>query len=957
MRPRTRPTSAFAQSFLIFTCLSGSSIAILRAVAIIVPAILGGLAVLVVVTVSVIASSKNKRKTAAKAPASAQPRILVHSINDDRCVGCDACVAVCPTNVLDLVDNKSRVLRFEDCIQCEACMWACPTEALVMHLEGNQPPPLKVPDIDENFETPIKGQYLIGEVSGKPLVKNAANLGRMVIEHMLRNGLHKGAASSPNPQAQAVDVAIVGSGPAGLSTALSCIYHGLSYVVLEKEQLVASTIARYPKGKLVMAEPYDVVNRSFLPVFDSSKEQIIPIWEDLMQQVGVTVKKGEAVESVQRDDGAGLFHIKTTVAQYYAQRVVLAIGSRGKPRTLGVQGENLPKVHSLLEDPDNHRGQSVLVVGGGDSALEAAIALADAGAEVSISYRSKGFNRAAPKNKATIESYVSQRRIDVYFQSQVDHLTESTVSLNLPDGSQKELQNDATFVLIGADPPTKWLEKVGVGVVEKHHQFQLGKSDEKLAGYLGADAPVGPESAAGAAAMMRGEAPPEAQAQGETQVQQDQGGARGWLKSATQIFAPQRKTLAGVPLGEFAKRRHAGDGRRDMLDPAERTRVLRMLRDVGGRMADEAPEPDQQPDAAADPREAERLRDAGLRGVTYPNIDIPKVPGLTQVLDAASAENIASAAGGGAPPPNRTVLGVPGASAPHEGHGLHAASQLREQAKQKQPGATNFPQDAKTIVEMAVPQELLKHSVGAKRGRASAQMSAEHTVVSDPRLFGADEDKTQFSPAPADASDAAGGAARSAGRPPPGQAGSREPQGQDKTLFDPGPPPTAAGSPADQRKTLFDPKPPEATGGQPPEGDQKKTLFDPGPPAGSASGADRKTLFGTGSGQPPAERGGSPPPAQAPSEQKTLFAPGAPSANTGGPPPPARNPRGEREAPGSQQHGAPRSGGDEGREQESVDARHTLRSVNVQFSDEATTAADVSELVRQMSEERKKRDD
>src|SRR5215831_18451161 len=177
--------------------------------------------------------SARKRHRAAFAPASTVgPRVLVHDINDDRCTGCDACVAVCPTNVLDLVENKSRVLRFQDCIQCEACMFACPTEALVMFAEGGTPPPLKVPEMDENFQTAVPGQYLIGEVSGKPLVKSAANLGRMVVEHMLRMGLRPGALGRGD---SAVDVAIIGSGPGGLSAALSCIQRGLSYAVFEKE--------------------------------------------------------------------------------------------------------------------------------------------------------------------------------------------------------------------------------------------------------------------------------------------------------------------------------------------------------------------------------------------------------------------------------------------------------------------------------------------------------------------------------------------------------------------------------------------------------------------------------------------------------------------------------------------------------------------------------------------------
>jgi thioredoxin reductase (NADPH) len=251
---------------------------------------LGGVAILVMAVFTML--SARKRHRASLAPTTVVgPRVLVHDINDDRCTGCDACVAVCPTNVLDLVANKSRVLRFHDCIQCEACMFACPTEALVMFPEGGIPPSLKVPEIDENFQTAVPGQYLIGEVAGKPLVKSAANLGRAVIEHMLATGLVPGALGAGETL---VDVAIVGSGPGGLSAALTCIQKGLSYVVLEKEQMIASTISRYPKGKLVMAEPYDTLNLSLLPVFDSAKEQLIPVWSEVIERVGLTIKQGES---------------------------------------------------------------------------------------------------------------------------------------------------------------------------------------------------------------------------------------------------------------------------------------------------------------------------------------------------------------------------------------------------------------------------------------------------------------------------------------------------------------------------------------------------------------------------------------------------------------------------------------------------------------------------------------
>ena len=594
----------------------------------VVPLALGGLAILLMAMFTML--SARKRHRAAQAPAAvAGPRVLVHDINDDRCTGCDACVAVCPTNVLDLVENKSRVLRFHDCIQCEACMFACPTEALVMFPEGGQPPPLKVPEMDENFQTAVPGQYLIGEVAGKPLVKNAANLGRCVVEHMLASGLRAGALGGGD---NAVDVAIVGSGPGGLSAALTCIQRGLSYVVLEKEQVIASTISRYPKGKLVMAEPYDAVNLSLLPVFDSAKEQLIPIWRELIERVGLKIHQGESVETVART-GDGTFDVRTTVATYRAQRVVLSIGTRGKPRTLQVPGENLPKVFSLLEDPDEWRGRAVLVVGGGDSACEAALALADAGAKVMISYRGKGFNRAAPKNKQTIESYASEGRIKAKLGSQIVAFEADSVTLALADGAQKRYPNDGAFVLIGADPPVQWLEKMGVRFVERPHQYQLGKTDDIVRRFV-ARAVDCPEDAARAAAQVLGGSvgvePPRSAAGPAPSVSMSMplgdpvSGPRKWLRSATSIFSgrgnsvvaplPQpprppgerepreprdlraspkaKKFDVPVPLSEFAKRgkssnSHSGFGRRDALSAGERTRILRMLRDEGGRLADE----------------------------------------------------------------------------------------------------------------------------------------------------------------------------------------------------------------------------------------------------------------------------------------------------------------------------------------------------------------------------------
>ena len=226
---------------------------------------------------------------------------LLHSINDDRCIGCEACVDVCPTEVLDLVDHKVRVQRFSDCVQCEQCANACPTQALVMYRQGATPRVLTVPELDEHFQTGVPGQYLIGEVAGKPLVKNAANLGRAVVEHIVRNLAQQPASGGD----KLLDVLIVGSGPGGLSAGLTCLKHKLSCLVLEKEHVISATVSRYPKGKHFMAEPSTAQNVSYLPVFDGSKEELVAAWKHVIDGARLPIRLGEAVETVQRGDEIG----------------------------------------------------------------------------------------------------------------------------------------------------------------------------------------------------------------------------------------------------------------------------------------------------------------------------------------------------------------------------------------------------------------------------------------------------------------------------------------------------------------------------------------------------------------------------------------------------------------------------------------------------------------------------
>lgn len=418
-----------------------------------------------------------EQRAAQAAPAEAK---FVHNINLDKCVGCASCVNACPNDVLELESkrHKSTVVRFDDCKQCRACEQICPSGALTMAPAGAPPRMVELPDLDANYETNIPGIYLIGEAAGKSLVKNANNLGYRVVQHMIHvRGLRSGAATASGHD---VEVICVGSGPGGLSTGITCFNHGLSHIIFEKDRSFASTIQTYPKRKELLAEPLEVRNIGPLPVWDSNKEDIIGRWEKELAKYQLDIRLQEEVRDI-KPNGEGGFVVTTSKGEYTCLKVVLATGTRGNPRGMKIPGGDLEKVQYILVDPEEFDERDVMVVGGGDSALEAAIALSQSNGgsnRVSLSYRRATFERAKDRNKEVLAQQVEAGRIKLYLETTPVEVRSDAVVLEREDKSMIEVPNSMVYCMLGADPPVRWLQEIGVRYTKKPENWNPGPSDD-----------------------------------------------------------------------------------------------------------------------------------------------------------------------------------------------------------------------------------------------------------------------------------------------------------------------------------------------------------------------------------------------------------------------------------------------------------------------------------------------
>jgi thioredoxin reductase/Pyruvate/2-oxoacid:ferredoxin oxidoreductase delta subunit len=385
----------------------------------------------------------------------AEPPSLHPVIDTAICLGSASCVTACPEDAIGIVNGKAVLINAAHCIGHGACLTSCPVDAIKL-VFGTEARGIDIPNVSPQFESNVPGLFIAGELGGMGLIRKAAEQGRQAIEILRKRarGAHE------------FDVVIVGCGPAGLSAGLSAIEHKLKYALLEQEDSLGGSVFHYPRNKIAMTAPVKLALVGKMRFGEVQKERLLEFWQGVVSKTGLSINFRESMEGIDRE-GDG-FVVRTNRKTYRTRSVLLALGRRGSPRKLEVPGEESPKVVYRLIDPNQYDGQAVLVVGGGDSALEAAIALSERpDIDVTLSYRSAAFGRVKQKNRDLLDKAQKQGRVRVELESTVKNIEEKTVNLQTK-GGLVSLRNDAVIVCAGGLLPTPLLQKIGIEFETKH---------------------------------------------------------------------------------------------------------------------------------------------------------------------------------------------------------------------------------------------------------------------------------------------------------------------------------------------------------------------------------------------------------------------------------------------------------------------------------------------------------
>ncbi len=392
-----------------------------------------------------------------------EPVTLHPEIDPEKCIGSGACVAACPEHdILGIVHGHAKTINASRCVGHGACFHACPMEAITLVI-GTAKRGVDLPHISPEFETNVPGLFIAGELGGMGLIKNAVEQGKQAVEFIIKKVQKSRSAK--------YDLIIVGAGPAGISATLTAAQNNLKFLTIEQESL-GGTVYNFPRAKIVMTSPMELPLHGKVKLAETSKSELLELWTEVLGKNKIAINEQEKVESIEKVDNH--FVVKTNKDTYTSDSVLLSIGRRGSPRKLNVPGEEKEKVYYKLLEPELVHNLKILVVGGGDSAIESALLLADENNEVTISYRSNSFSRLKPKNLERITSANQSKKIKIVYNSGVKEITDTKVILTKNDSdTEVEIKNDLVYIFAGGELPTQFLEKIGIQITKKFGEVVL----------------------------------------------------------------------------------------------------------------------------------------------------------------------------------------------------------------------------------------------------------------------------------------------------------------------------------------------------------------------------------------------------------------------------------------------------------------------------------------------------
>ncbi|MEI7812220.1 MAG: NAD(P)-binding domain-containing protein [Ignavibacteria bacterium] len=384
-----------------------------------------------------------------------EPVSLHPVVNIEMCIGSGACILACPEkDILGLVHGHATPVNTSRCVGHGACFHACPMNAIALHM-GTEKRGVELPHVNEEFESNVQGLYIAGELGGMGLIKNAVEQGRQAVENISHH-------VKPHSCTQ-YDVIIVGAGPAGISATLAATKANLRYLTLEQDSL-GGTVYHYPRKKIVMTSPMELPLYGKVKLLQTSKAELLELWETTLEKNKISINVQEKVTTI--DKTGEHFEVVTSKGNYTADFILLAIGRRGSPRKLNVLGEEKEKIAYKLIEPEYISDKKILIVGGGDSAIEAALALTHEGNEVTISYRGKVFSRIKPQNSDRILAAERNKELKILFNSNVLEIEDDSVALLL-DNDRLIIENDLVYIFAGGELPMQFLEKIGIRITKK----------------------------------------------------------------------------------------------------------------------------------------------------------------------------------------------------------------------------------------------------------------------------------------------------------------------------------------------------------------------------------------------------------------------------------------------------------------------------------------------------------